>query len=38
MNRDVVAEIGHHFAQQYGFAYPSMLEATVRRSWQDFGK
>lgn len=36
INRKVVAELGRQLAQQYGFEYPSTLEATVLRSWQDF--
>jgi hypothetical protein len=35
MNREVVSELGRQFARQYGFEYPSALEATVLRSWQD---
>jgi hypothetical protein len=36
MNREVVSKLGHRFAHQYGFEYPSALEATVLRNWQDF--
>jgi hypothetical protein len=37
MNREVVSKLGRHFAHQYGFEYPSTLEATVLQSWQEFG-
>jgi hypothetical protein len=36
LNRKVESELGHQFANHYGFPYPYALEATVRRHWQDF--
>lgn len=35
-NREVVARIGRHLAQTYGFAYPAELETTARQGWRDF--
>ncbi len=35
-DREVVARLGRHLAQTYGFAYPDELEATVLQGWQDF--
>jgi len=36
LHRAVVSELGHHLAHQYGFEYPAVLEAIVRRCWQEF--
>ncbi|PWT72840.1 MAG: hypothetical protein C5B60_08970 [Chloroflexi bacterium] len=36
LNRKLVSELGRQFAHQYGFEYPSELEATVRRHWHDY--
>lgn len=38
LNRNVVAELGRQLARRYSFEYPSILETTVLRSWQDFAK
>ncbi|MGH2479063.1 MAG: hypothetical protein ACRDHW_05350 [Ktedonobacteraceae bacterium] len=35
-DREVVAQIGRHLAQTYGFTYPGELEAAVFQGWQDF--
>ncbi|MEO7019555.1 MAG: hypothetical protein ABI234_05340, partial [Ktedonobacteraceae bacterium] len=34
-DREVVAQIGRRLAQTYGFAYPTELETTVLRGWQE---
>jgi hypothetical protein len=36
LNRRLVSELGHQFAEQYGFEYPGALEATVVTQWQYF--
>jgi hypothetical protein len=36
LHQKLVSQLGHEFAQQYGFPYPSALEATVLQSWKTF--
>src|SRR5262249_25133768 len=34
--QDAFAEVGHMLAERYGFAYPTELEAVIRREWHAF--
>jgi predicted nucleotidyltransferase len=36
LHHDLVSQLGHQFAERYGFPYPAALEATVLQSWKTF--